>query len=61
MIVSRLPVGQWVVRDTHYDIVAGPFATNGQAWKALDRLEGAPVNRSQATSEWSWNKRVHGE
>lgn len=50
----------WFVYNGNY-FVAGPFKTNAEAWRALDRLEGQPINRSENTSDWSWNKRLHGE
>lgn len=43
------------------EIVAGPFETNGEAWRALDRLHGEPVSRGEKTSEWLWNNMAHGE
>lgn len=29
----------WVVQAANLQIVAGPFATNGEAWRALDRID----------------------
>ncbi len=33
-------------------IIAGPFETNAEAWRALDRLTGQPVSRSEQVSMW---------
>lgn len=38
------------------DVLAGPFETNAQAWRWIDRSEGVPISRSEAVSEWLFNK-----
>jgi hypothetical protein len=32
--------------------LAGPFETNAEAWRWLDRHEGSPVSRSEQVGEW---------
>ena len=43
------------------EIVAHGFATCAAAWRWIDRREGEPISKSEQRTEWSWNKRVHGE
>lgn len=45
----------------HGAILAGPFETHAEAWRALDRLSGEPVSKAEDTSEWVWNKMARGE
>jgi hypothetical protein len=32
------------------------FETNAQAWRWLDRRQGDVISRSEAVSEWIWEK-----
>ncbi|MEY9780344.1 hypothetical protein ABIA23_001746 [Sinorhizobium fredii] len=36
--------------------LAGPFKTNGEAWRWIDRHEGEPISRGEDVSEWVWSK-----
>ena len=56
MDVVQTPEGWVVMRNS--EIVDGPFATNGEAWRALDRRTGDPVSRSEKTSEWLWQQQL---
>jgi len=51
MIVSKHPDGGYCVMNGA-SIVAGPFDTNAQAWRALDRISGEPISRSEKVSMW---------
>lgn len=31
---------------------AGPFATNDEAWRALDRLVGEPISPAEKRTDW---------
>lgn len=33
-------------------MVAGPFPTNAEAWRALDRLEGEPISPAEKRADW---------
>ena len=48
--------GAWFVVGADGRVLAGPFKTNAEAWRALDRINGQPVSRSEKTSEYLWNK-----
>lgn len=36
--------------------VAGPFQTNGEAWRWIDRQQGEPLNPAQKRSDWIASK-----
>ncbi|WP_434723063.1 hypothetical protein [Mesorhizobium sp. RIZ17] len=36
--------------------VAGPYPTNADAWRALDRLEGDPISPAEKRADWISNK-----
>lgn len=40
--------------------IAGPFKTNGEAWRWIDRQEGEPVSRSEKTTEWVFGQMAKG-
>jgi hypothetical protein len=49
MTVDQTEDGKWQV--TRGDVViAGPFDTNAEAWRWIDRKQGEPVNRQEATA-----------
>ncbi|MBV2144423.1 hypothetical protein KUG47_13055 [Falsochrobactrum sp. TDYN1] len=60
MIVCKQPDGKYLVMNGG-NVVAGPFDTNSEAWRALDRLSGQSVSKAEDTSEWVWNKMAGGE
>lgn len=33
-------------------VAAGPFETNAQAWRVVDRLEGSPVSAAEKRADW---------
>lgn len=57
MTVTRNADGQWqvVFRGA---VLAGPFSTDADAWRWIDRHEGQPVSASEKRGEWSWNEFV---
>ncbi|RWH32460.1 hypothetical protein [Mesorhizobium sp.] len=36
--------------------LAGPFPTHGEAWRALDRMEGEPISPAEKRADWISNK-----
>ncbi len=45
----------------HGDVmIAGPFQTNGEAWRWIDRQSGEPINRAQSVSEWVFHQQAGG-
>lgn len=59
MIVSKQPDGKYYVLNRG-NVIAGPFDTNSEAWRRLDRLTGDPISRSEKVSEWI-NDKIGGE
>lgn len=55
MSVVKSKDGKWFVH--WYDKAIGPFASNSEAWRTLDRLTGQTVSKSEETSEWLWDQR----
>lgn len=39
----------------------GPFATNAEAWRALDRMDGEPVGKAEAVTDWRLSREMHSE
>lgn len=37
-------------------VTAGPFETNAQAWRVVDRLEGEPVSSAEKRADWKSRK-----
>lgn len=48
----------WVVQAPDLRIVAGPFTTNAEAWRALDRIERQPASPQEEKTDWLWRQRV---
>jgi hypothetical protein len=51
------------VEENKYEItngvdVLGQYETNAEAWRALDRMYGDPINKSEAKSEYLWGLRL---
>lgn len=40
--------------------VAGPFATNAEAWRWIERHEGEPVSPSEKRAEFGFSRPVNG-
>lgn len=38
------------------ETLAGPFPTNAEAWRALDRMEGEPISPAEKRADWISNK-----
>lgn len=51
MNVFKQPDGKYLVVNGG-NVLAGPFDTNAQAWRALDRISGEPISRSEKVSMW---------
>jgi hypothetical protein len=49
--------GAWCVFEGAHTL-AGPFESNAEAWRWLDRHEGQPVSRSEAVGEWMFERSV---
>lgn len=45
----------WIVQCARGAMLAGPFASNGEAWRALDRLERKPVSPAEDKVDWMWS------
>lgn len=63
MIVKQNPDGTWgIYRGPNgKQDIAGPFKTNSDAWRWLDRQTGEPISRSEKTSEYLFAKMASGE
>ena len=44
--------GGWHVADGNGVAIAGPFKTNADAWRWIDRQSGEAVSRSESVSSW---------
>ena len=62
MIVKRNSEGTWgVYRGLHGKVaIAGPFAMNAEAWRWIDRQQGAPVSKAEQRGEWQFNQHAGG-
>jgi hypothetical protein len=45
----------WLV--IHGDRIVATFATNREAWRHVDRMNGDPISRSEHVAEWLWQRR----
>jgi hypothetical protein len=45
----------WIVADGG-QIIAGPFPTNAEAWRWIDRSQGDPISRAEQVSQWIFDK-----
>jgi hypothetical protein len=36
-------------------VLAGPFATNAQAWRWIDRHDGEPISSREKVSQWMYD------
>jgi len=60
MIICKQPDGKYLVMSVG-NVLAGPFDTNSEAWRQLDRLTGQSVSKAEDTAEWVWNKIARGD
>lgn len=51
--------GKWFAIDG--ERTEGPFDTNSQAWRAMDRLAMEPVNREENTTDWRLTREMRGQ
>lgn len=49
----------WVVMDGEKRL-AGPFQTNAEAWRWIDRQFGSPISPSEKKTEWIASKILGG-
>jgi hypothetical protein len=54
MTVEQRDDGWFVVEDAR--VIGGPFVTNAQAWRWIDRNAGLPVSRSESVADWFFHK-----
>lgn len=57
MTIIRIDAG-WIVQASDGSIAAGPFPTNAEAWRALDRIERQPVSPQEKRTDWMWEQDV---
>ncbi len=57
--VIKLVDGRWAVVWCG-EVVAGPFDLNDEAWRALDRMTGDPISRSEKTPDWLFHGNMGG-
>jgi hypothetical protein len=48
----------WCVVDEQGVAIAGPFATNSEAWRAQDRMERQPVSPQEKRTDFMWQQNV---
>ena len=51
MTASRQADGRYVVLGDDGATIAGPFDTNSEAWRWIDRQEDEPVSKSEAKTD----------
>lgn len=63
MIVKPNPDGTWgVYRGPRGKVaIAGPFATNAEAWRWIDQRNGSPKSKSEHRAEQLFGKRAGGQ
>lgn len=42
------------------NVLLKEYKTNKDAWRALDKSECEPINKSEQTSDWFFNKDIKG-
>jgi len=58
MIVDKCPDGFFVTQRGR--VLAGPFPTNADAWRWIDRNEGQPISKSEQRGDWIFAKTAGG-
>ena len=51
--------GKWFVESRAQE-VDGPFDTNAEAWRWIDRQEGQPISQAEKRAEWIFAKSAGG-
>ena len=62
--MSPLKIGdKWFVFYTHADEDrrVGPFSTNAEAWRWIERCEGQPISKAEARGEWVLEQMAGGK
>jgi hypothetical protein len=49
--------GFWLVMERGR-VVAGPFISNCEAWRWVDRYEGEPISRSEKTAQFLFDRKA---
>lgn len=44
--------GKWYIHDDDGTITNGPFPTNAEAWRFIDRITGQPTTKREDTVDW---------
>ena len=62
MIIKQNPDGTWGVYrgPKGKQDIAGPFQTNADAWRWMDRETNQPVSRAEEVSDWIFQKSAGG-
>lgn len=60
MCVSSSEAGYVVLSDDGRQL-AGPFASNAEAWRALDRLDGDPVSPAEKRTDFATSRLLRGD
>lgn len=56
--VANLDGAHAVVCSATGRVLAGPFTTNAQAWRACDSIALEPINKHEATAQWAFQQDV---
>lgn len=59
LTVKTIAPGRFQVVDGDA-VVAGPFDTNGAAWRAIDRIMSEPVNPAEKRTDFATQKFLRG-
>jgi len=57
LTVAQIDQG-WIVQCARGAMLTGPFATNGEAWRALDRLERQPISPQEKLVDFLWERNI---
>ncbi len=52
MTVVRLDSGMWAIIEPSTGAIVSTHETNGQACRALDRLQNEPISKREDTADW---------
>jgi hypothetical protein len=58
MTIEHADDGWWLVEGERRQ---GPYGSNAEAWRALDRMEGQPLNRAESVTDWRLQREMRGE
>lgn len=57
MKIIKGPNGKWQIIDDSGAVI-GEYATNSQAWRALDRINREPISKREDSVDWAWRQRL---